>query len=95
METLWQDIRYGVRMLLRNPSFSLVSVALVAVGVGASTAVFSIFNAFLIRPLPYEKPDRLSLLYQCARSGETSRVSHPNYLDWHNRPGASTLWPAV
>lgn len=88
METLWQDIRYGVRMLLRNPSFSLVSVALVAVGVGASTAVFSIFNAFLIRPLPYEKPDRLSLLYQCARSGETSRVSHPNYLDWRQQAGS-------
>jgi len=88
MGALWQDVRYGFRMLRRNPSFSLLSVVLVAVGVGASTAVFSIFNAFLIRPLPYEKPDRLVLLCQCARGGQTTGVSHPNYRDWRQQAGS-------
>ena len=85
METLWQDVRHGARTLVRSPGFGLVTVVLVAVGVGASTAVFSIFNAFLIRPLPYEQPDRLVLLHQCDRKGGMSLVSRPNYLDWREQ----------
>lgn len=84
MATLWQDIRFGLRMLVKNSGFSLAAIALVAVGVGATTAVFSILNAFLIRPLPYEEPDQLVLLYQ-SRKAQTTGVSRPNYLDWRQQ----------
>ncbi len=85
MGTLWQDLRHGFRMVAKNPGFSLVVIALVAVGVGANTTVFSVLNAFLIRPLPYEAPDRLVLLHQRDHRGQNSTVSRPNYLDWRQQ----------
>ncbi len=82
MGTLWQDIKYGVRVLARNPGFSLIVVALVAVGVGASTTVFSILNPLLIRPLAYEEPDRIVCVQPRNKEGDDRNVSYPDYLDW-------------
>ncbi|MEN6426955.1 MAG: ABC transporter permease [Phycisphaerales bacterium] len=59
MTTLWQDIKYGLRMLAKNPSFTAVVVVILAVGIGANTAIFSVVNAVMLRPLPYEDSDRL------------------------------------
>ncbi len=87
MRTLAADVRYAARVLIRTPSFTLAVIAVLALGIGANTAIFSIVNTVLLRPLPFEEPDRLVRLFhvppQDAFPGmQTFAVSPANFYDW-------------
>ncbi|MDB6037305.1 MAG: hypothetical protein JWM99_1146 [Verrucomicrobiales bacterium] len=78
------DLKSALRQLLKNPGFTAVAVLTLALGIGANTAVFSVINGVLLRPLPYPAPDRLVTVWERSpeRGVEQDRVSGPNYLDW-------------
>jgi predicted permease len=82
MQTLLQDIRYAVRMLVKNPGFTIVAVVTLALGIGANTALFSVVNGVLLNPLPFSAPDQLVALYANRVHLERASISYPNFLDW-------------
>jgi predicted permease len=79
------DFRHAIRVLARRPGFTLVAVLTLAIGIGANTAIFSVVNAVLLRPLPYDQPDRIVRLWEQSPRGTPVSVSHPNFLDWRAR----------
>ena len=88
LETLWQDVRYGTRMLFKNPGFTLVAIITLALGIGVNTTIFSVINSLLLKPIPFPDADRLILVWQSRVNNPQNRniVSAPNYWDWrrHN-----------
>ena len=84
MHSLWQDVRYSTRMLLKHPAFTLIAVITLALGIGANTAIFSVVNAVLIKPLAFAESDQLMQVYEDASAIGFPRgdVSVGNYVDW-------------
>jgi len=87
IEGIWQDVRYGLRSLAKNPGFTAVAVLALALGIGANSAIFSVVNAILLRPLPYKDPDRLVMVWE-----DRSKNGYPrdtpaagNFHDWREQ----------
>jgi putative ABC transport system permease protein len=87
MSALAHDLRYGIRTLRKNAGFSFVAVLALSLGIGANTAIFSVVNALMIRPLPYTNPEQVVMVWESSPRGNTRNVISPaNFLDWkaHN-----------
>src|SRR6266498_3068020 len=87
MQTLWQDLRYGVRMLMKNPGFTTIVILTLALGIGANTAIFSVVNAVLLNPFAYPEAERIMFLSSSRLSepNSSSAISYPNFLDWQQQ----------
>src|SRR5215216_702596 len=87
MESLIQDIRYGICTLLKSPGFTAIAVIALALGIGANSAIFSVVNSLLLRPLPYSDPERLVRLWEANVKMGRGEIpaSYPNFADWRDQ----------
>jgi predicted permease len=88
LETFWQDVRFGARTLLRRPTFTIVAVVTLGLGVGANTAVFAVIERMLIAPLPFPEADRLVRIWEVNARGLDMALAYDNYIDIRERMGS-------
>jgi predicted permease len=87
VETFWQDIRFALRMMRKNPGFTTIAILTLALGIGANTAIFSVVNTVMLQPMPYKQAERLITIWgeNKARGYDFDLVSYPDYLDWKSQ----------
>src|SRR5438067_3195022 len=85
MNGLFQDIRYALRQLRKNPGFTAVAILTLALGIGATTAIFSVVYGVLLRPLPYADPNRIAAIYEIEPNGRHNRLADPNFDDFRDQ----------
>jgi len=85
VDTLIQDLRFGLRTLAKHPGFTIVAIITLALGIGATTAMFSVVDGVLLAPLPYPNPNRVMILFETSSSFNEMSVSYPNFLDWQRQ----------
>jgi len=85
MQTLWQDLRYGARMLLKKPGFTLIAILTLALGIGACTAIFSVVDAVLWRSLPFPRAERIISVSEVDAKDRQMTFTHPNFVDLRAR----------
>ena len=85
METLLKDLRFGLRTMMRSPGFTLVALITITLGIGANTAIFSVVNTVLLRPLPYKNPDALAVIWEKQENVDQESPSLPDFRDWSER----------
>src|SRR5205085_4746290 len=87
METLIQDMRYGIRMLSKSPTFTIAAALMLTLGIAINTVIFSVVNSVLLRPLPYTDSDRLMVVWEIgAKAGaEPQPVASANFVDWREQ----------
>ncbi len=95
MESLLQDLRFGMRMLMKQPGFTLIAVLTLALGIGANTAIFSLVNGILLRPLPFKDPDRLVFISQTSQRLPQMYVTMSNFADLRDQNQAFERIAAV
>ena len=95
MQGLWQDLKYGTRMLAKNPAFTLVAVIALALGIGANTAIFSVVNAVLLRALPYQDADKLVIVWEKSQRNDQNVANPANFMDWSEQNSVFTEMAAI
>src|SRR3982750_4402603 len=85
MDALGPDLRYALRSFVRSPGFSAVTTLTLALGIGATTAIFSVVNGVLLRPLPYPRSERIAQLFPLDKTGKRTSSSEPNFADWQSQ----------
>src|SRR3954469_10177305 len=93
--SIWRDLRYAARSLRRAPGFTAITVAVLALGIGANSAMFSLVDAALLRPLPFSQPDRLVMLWERSPRSLHNRVSPLNFVDWSEQQQAFSSVAAI